>query len=112
MSAAAAARRGTTSRTTLPSRLSLGAAIVDFHPQLWAGLISGAAHGCAYGGVSVKSMIRGERRPFQAYTRSSMAEKPPKARAKPRAGQAGVLGTLPATRPERLGSPRSRAKKP
>jgi len=37
-----------------------------------------------------------------------MAEKVPKRAAKP----SGVLGTLPASRPERLGTPRKAAKKP
>ena|ERR1700754_1989258 len=40
-----------------------------------------------------------------------MAEKGPKAKAKPAPEQRSVLGTLPATRPERLGTPRA-SKKP
>jgi hypothetical protein len=36
-----------------------------------------------------------------------MAEKGPKAKAKPAPKQRSVLGTLPATRPERLGAPRA-----
>ena len=40
-----------------------------------------------------------------------MAKKVPKRKAKPKPGAPGVLGTLPASRPERLGAPRGRAKK-
>src|SRR3954469_9645358 len=40
-----------------------------------------------------------------------MAEKGPKAKAKPKSGEPSVLGTLPATRPERIGAPRGRTKK-
>ncbi len=39
-----------------------------------------------------------------------MPEKAPKAKAKPRASERNVLGTLPATRPDRMGAPRGRAK--
>src|SRR5262245_29046866 len=39
-----------------------------------------------------------------------MAEKGPKAKAKPAPGQRSVLGTLPAKRPERLGAPRKTAR--
>jgi hypothetical protein len=40
-----------------------------------------------------------------------MAEKGPKAKGKPTPEQRNVLGTLPATRPERIGAPRTEAKK-
>jgi hypothetical protein len=40
-----------------------------------------------------------------------MAEKGPKAKAKPAPEQRNVLGTLPATRPERLGAPRANGTK-
>ena len=35
-----------------------------------------------------------------------MAETPPKRKAKPKRGEQSVLGTLPASRPERIGRPR------
>jgi|GEM_PF-4084334 hypothetical protein len=38
-----------------------------------------------------------------------MAEKAPKAKAKPRPDQDGVLGALPSARPERIGKPRHAA---
>jgi hypothetical protein len=41
-----------------------------------------------------------------------MPDKAPKAKAKARANENGVLGALPATRPERLGAPRNGAAKP
>ena len=47
-----------------------------------------------------------ERRAVEAYTRTAMAEKAPKRKAKPKRDPQGVLGTLPASRPERLGRPR------
>jgi len=40
---------------------------------------------------------------------TSMADKPPKAKAKASAKEKGVLGTLPAARPPRLGAPRREA---
>ena len=42
---------------------------------------------------------------------TSMAEKAPKAKAKASAKEKGVLGTLPAARPPRLGAPRREAVK-
>ena len=48
-------------------------------------------------------------RPVEAYTRTAMAEKAPKRKAKPKREPQSVLGTLPASRPERLGRPRQRA---
>lgn len=42
---------------------------------------------------------------------ASMAEKAPKAKAKASANEKGVLGTLPAARPPRLGAPRREAVK-
>lgn len=42
---------------------------------------------------------------------ASMADKAPKANPKPSAKAEGVLGTLPSTRPERLGAPRRAAAK-
>src|SRR4051812_20820272 len=92
----------------LPSRLSLGAAIVDFHPQLWAGLQSGIAQVRASVGCgSYRPTIRRLPHRIQAYTRSAMAEQEPKGERE----QPSVLGTLPSARPERLGAPRVRAKK-
>lgn len=41
-----------------------------------------------------------------------MPDKAPKAKAKPGASENGVLGALPAARPERLGAPRSAVSKP
>lgn len=40
-----------------------------------------------------------------------MAEKAPKRKAKPERGQAGVLSTLPRTRPERMGKPRNEVRR-
>ncbi len=57
-------------------------------------------------------MMAGQASRFQAYTRRSMAEKPAKPKAKARREPAGVLGTLPAKRPERLGRPRTEGAKP
>src|SRR5688572_21788403 len=51
-------------------------------------------------------MIPHGRRPVEAYTPSPMAETPPKRKAKPKRAEQSVLGTLPASRPERLGRPR------
>ena len=95
---AAAKARGENIPSTLPSRLSLGAAIVDFHPQL--GPVSYPA--CAPLRVTRELVFR------QVYDRvddsstrrlqSGMAEKPLKDKS--------VLGTLPQTRPQRLGAPR------
>jgi len=48
-------------------------------------------------------------RAVEAYTRTAMAEKAPKRKAKPKREPQSVLGTLPASRPERLGRPRQRA---
>jgi hypothetical protein len=59
-----------------------------------------------------ESMIAGPRRRYQAYTRTRMAEKAPKRKAKPERGQAGVLSTLPRTRPERMGRPRRNGAEP
>src|SRR3954451_25170752 len=42
-------------------------------------------------------------------TLDRVAEKVPKRKAKARPGTPGVLGTLPASRPERLGAPRGKA---
>jgi len=42
-----------------------------------------------------------------AYTRTRMADKPPKPRTHAKRAPHGVLGTLPATRPERIGRPRA-----
>jgi hypothetical protein len=52
-------------------------------------------------------MMPRERRAVEAYTRTGMSEKAPKRKAKPKRGQESVLGTLPASRPERLGRPRA-----
>jgi hypothetical protein len=41
-----------------------------------------------------------------------MADKPAKRKAKPKREPSGVLGTLPATRPERIGRPRRADAKP
>ena len=41
-----------------------------------------------------------------------MPDKAPKAKMKPRASENGVLGALPAARPDRLGAPRNGAAKP
>jgi hypothetical protein len=41
-----------------------------------------------------------------------MADEPPKRKAKPEREPTGVLGTLPATRPERIGRPRRGEAKP
>jgi hypothetical protein len=48
-------------------------------------------------------------RPVEAYTRTAMPDKAPKRKAKPKREPQSVLGTLPASRPERLGRPRQRA---
>jgi hypothetical protein len=42
----------------------------------------------------------------RAYTRTCMADTPPKRRTKAKRASDGVLGTLPASRPERIGRPR------
>ena len=42
-----------------------------------------------------------------AYTRTRMADKPPKPRTHAKRAPHGVLGTLPASRPERIGRPRA-----
>jgi hypothetical protein len=41
-----------------------------------------------------------------------MAEPPPKRKAKPKRNEQSVLGTLPASRPERIGKPRAANAKP
>jgi hypothetical protein len=46
--------------------------------------------------------LRGAR----AYTRTCMADKPPKRKTNAKRAPDGVLGTLPASRPERIGRPR------
>jgi hypothetical protein len=43
----------------------------------------------------------------RAYTPEGMAEKPPKRKTNAKRGADGVLGTLPASRPERIGRPRA-----
>src|SRR5690349_10729592 len=99
----AAAARGVELPSTATVAVSLGAAFVDFHPQLWTGLISGAAR-CASGVSFAANDIAGVHSLL-------VEEKRPKRKAKP----PGVLGTLPASRPERLGTPRGKpapAKKP
>src|SRR4051794_7324816 len=57
-------------------------------------------------------MIAGDRRPIQAYTRPAMADTAPKRRTNAKRDQPGVLGTLPASRPERIGRPRRGAAQP
>src|SRR3954451_17713805 len=56
-------------------------------------------------------MIAGRRHRFQAYTRRAMPERAPKRKTNAKRGPAGVLGTLPASRPERIGKPRRGAAK-
>src|SRR3954471_6355839 len=45
----------------------------------------------------------------RAYTRTRMADKPPKRKTSAKRPAQGVLGTLPASRPERIGRPRAAA---
>jgi hypothetical protein len=51
-------------------------------------------------------IIAGGASPFQAYTRTLMAEKTAKPKGKAKREPRSVLGTLPASRPERIGRPR------
>ena len=51
-------------------------------------------------------IVAGEASPFQAYTRPSMADKAAKPKSKAERDRVGVLGTLPASRPDRIGRPR------
>jgi hypothetical protein len=53
-------------------------------------------------------MIARERRAIQAYTRRAMADRAPKRKTNAKREPAGVLGTLPASRPERIGRPRGK----
>ena len=85
--------------------------------SLWPVRYPAGAQAAREGGRRSKPMMAGRASRFQAYTRRWMADKPAKPKAKPRREPAGVLGTLPAKRPERLGRPRNekpakRASKP
>ena len=95
---------------TLPSRLSLGAAIVDFHPQLWPVRYPACAALRVCGWWSCGHCSASDA--FQAYTRCSDGGEGPEAEGECQARPAGVLGTLPASRPERIGAPRGGAAKP
>jgi hypothetical protein len=54
-------------------------------------------------------MIARESHLFEAYTRAAMADRAPKRKTNAKRGPDGVLGTLPASRPERIGRPRGKA---
>ena len=58
-----------------------------------------------WGGRQQRIIARGSQ-PVEAYTPTAMAETPPKRKAKPKRAEQSVLGTLPASRPERIGRPR------
>jgi hypothetical protein len=58
------------------------------------------------GGTVCSTMIAGGRRLIQAYTRPAMADRAPKRKTNAKRDSPGVLGTLPASRPERIGRPR------
>ena len=82
---------------------------MDFHPQFGPVRYPALRKLREAGGESRRLSQASPR--FQAYTRTAMAEKAAKPKAKAKR-ELGVLGTLPAKRPERLGRPRARAAKP
>ena len=96
------------SLTTVPSRLSLGAAVAEFHPTIRAA-VSGLCARCARGASAVALTMIARREPCLHRNRllGAMAEKATKGKPKAKREKPSVLGNLPATRPQRLGRPRT-----
>ena len=96
----------------LPSRRSLGAGVAEFHPQFGARRVGRCATRARGGSVLEWNVRTADGMSAPLRLEPGMADKAGKRKAKAKREKSSVLGNLPATRPQRLGRPRTDTPEP